>query len=222
MRILSTNIGKRLPYPLARDGATGHRKQSVPQIVVADPGPTDVDGTAPISGVVGDHVEDRVFHGGPLKAVLAVGREDLDLWSQRTGLPLPDGWMGENLTTQGWDVNASLVGERWAVGEAVLRVTVPRIPCRIFADIARTDAGQEHWIKDFTEAGGAGTYLAVERGGRICPGDAVEIIDMPEHGVTMRELFWAVTSKPELAARALEARARLDPETISRLEKRLG
>jgi MOSC domain-containing protein YiiM len=37
--------------------------------------------------------------------------------------------LGENLTTEGIDVNDALVGERWQVGTLVLEVTEPRVPC---------------------------------------------------------------------------------------------
>ena len=39
------------------------------------------------------------------------------------------GTVGENLTVDGVDLTAAVVGERWRVGAAVLRVTEPRIPC---------------------------------------------------------------------------------------------
>ena len=73
-------------------------------------------------GVEGDQVTDTKHHGGVYQAVYAFAREDLDLWGERLGARLPDGRFGENLTTDGIDVNEALIGERWRVGTALLEV----------------------------------------------------------------------------------------------------
>ena len=217
MHILSTNVGtaRRNPAKRGADAMTGHDKRAVPEISVFDPGAKSVDNPHP-SGVAGDFVGDAKHHGGSLQAVYAVGREDLDAWGELLGRGLPDGWMGENLTTRGGDVNASLVGSHWQVGTARLRVSVPRIPCATFADVARTP----RWVKRFTEAGGAGTYLQVLQAGTIRPGDRVEVIHRPDHGVTVREHFWALTCRPELSGHVLRAAAELPPESLQRLRPR--
>lgn len=219
MRILSVNIGRPVPNPVG-DGRdyghlTGHHKAPVDQIAVADPGPGGVDNQHP-SGVAGDFVGTPRHHGGSDKAVYAVGREDLDLWSQRLGRDLPNGWMGENLTTTGWDLNASVIGETWAVADAVLQVSVARIPCRTFAHVAQ----RQGWLKEFTAAGGAGTYLRVLHPGTITPGDEVRRLEVPEHGVTMRELFWARTIRPGLGGRVLDAADHLPEQIVAQLRSR--
>ena len=113
------------------------------------------------SGVVGDDVVSRKHHGGSRQAVYAVAREELDWWGATLGRELVDGMFGENLTTQGLDVDAAVVGERWRVGSALLEVTGPRIPCATF----RAWMGEPGWVRRFTERGRTGAYLAVvERG----------------------------------------------------------
>src|SRR5947199_2304287 len=67
-------------------------------------------------GLEGDEVADARDHGGVYQAVYAYAREDLDLWAERLGRPVPDGMFGENLTTEGIDVNAALIGEQWRIG----------------------------------------------------------------------------------------------------------
>ncbi|WP_420174531.1 MOSC domain-containing protein [Luteococcus sp. OSA5] len=216
MRILSTNIGAPRQDIAGYRRPTGHDKRPVAAITVSDPGPRSPDAPR-ASGVEGDFVGDRKHHGGTHKAVYAVGREDLDLWGERLGRQLHDGWMGENLTTQGWDLNASIVGERWRIGEAVLQVSVPRIPCRTFQVVAERPG----WIKEFIAGGGAGTYLRVLRPGTIRPGDAVEVFDVPSHGVTIRQFFQARTSHPELAEHVLSAGGHLDEADREKLQSRL-
>ena len=67
-------------------------------------------------GLEGDQVADTKHHGGVDQAVYAFAREDLDFWEGELGRPIRDGQFGENLTTEGIDVNEALVGERWQIG----------------------------------------------------------------------------------------------------------
>lgn len=212
MEILSTNIGRPREDIGGYGRPTGHDKRPVDRITLSDPGPRGA-GSPRLSGVEGDFVGDREHHGGSDKAVYAVGREDLDLWSERLGMDLPAGWMGENLTTLGHDLNAAVVGEKWRIGDALLQVCQPRIPCRTFQVVA----GRPGWIRQFTVAGGAGTYLRVLEPGTVHPGDRVEVLDVPGHGVGVREVFRARTTNPETAAAVLAAREDLPDEVVAKL-----
>src|SRR5262245_46097844 len=79
--------------------------------------------------LAGDDQADRKAHGGPDKVVYAYAVEDIQWWEQEVGRPLAYGEFGENLTTEGIEVNNALVGERWKIGSTVLEVSEPRIPC---------------------------------------------------------------------------------------------
>ena len=90
-----------------------------------------VAGRVAIRGVnlVGDDQADRQAHGGPDKVVYAYAAEDARWWEREIGRSLAHGEFGENLTTEGIEVNDALVGERWQIGTVVLEVSEPRIPC---------------------------------------------------------------------------------------------
>ena len=90
-----------------------------------------VDGRVAAKGVnlEGDDQADREAHGGFDKAIYAYAMEDLQWWEQEIDQDIEHGQFGENLTTQGIDVNNALVGERWQIGSTVLEVSEPRIPC---------------------------------------------------------------------------------------------
>src|SRR5262245_28089746 len=75
--------------------------------------------------LAGDDQADRQAHGGPDKAVYAYTVEDARWWEQQLGRSLAYGEFGENLTTEGIEVNEALVGERWQVGATVLEVSEP-------------------------------------------------------------------------------------------------
>ena len=173
--VLSVNVGSPSPRS-GKKTPTGIGKVPVDRIEVADPGPKrrGPDGEG-FSGVAGDFVGSGRHHGGTDQAVYAVAREELDHWERELGRELPDGMFGENLTTTGIDVDASEYGDVWTVGDAVLRVSAPRVPCATFA----LRMGERAWVRRFAERGRAGTYLAVLAPGTIRPGDT-------HHGPALR------------------------------------
>ncbi|MGP4016376.1 MOSC domain-containing protein [Saccharopolyspora sp. 5N708] len=137
------------------------------------------------TGVRGDTVCDVKHHGAWYQAAYAFDSEELRHWSQVLGHELVPGNAGENLTLAGCDSSSAVIGERWRIGGAVLRVTGPRTPCQVFAGF--WDA--KGLVKQFTEHGRTGAYLAVEEPGEISPGDAVEVLSRPGHGVRVAEVF---------------------------------
>ena len=139
------------------------------------------------NGVVGDRVIDTNVHGGYEQAVYAYAREDAQWWEKEINEEIPAGRFGENLTTEGIDVNAALIGEQWKIGSVILEVSQPRIPCRVFAGFWK----RATLIKDFTQAGRPGTYLRIIQEGSAQAGDSIEVIFKPNHTVTISDLFAA-------------------------------
>jgi MOSC domain-containing protein YiiM len=159
------------------------------------------DGTV---GLAGDRVYDVRNHGGTDQAVYAYAREDLDGWATEMGLALRNGVFGENLTTAGVAVNDALIGERWRIGaDVILEVSCPRIPCGTFQGWM----GRQGWIRRFTQAAQPGAYLRVIEPGDIQSGDPVEIVDRPDHDVTVAMTFRALTLEDDLLPRLLVATA---------------
>lgn len=191
--LLSVNLAHVRPNPDKRGVAiTGIDKVPTSETVrVRAPG-SKSDGLG--SGLVGDVIGDRRNHGGDTQAVYAYAREDLDHWESVLGRTLPGGTFGENLTTSGLDVNGAVIGERWRIGEVELQVTVPRIPCDTF----RARIAERGWLRTFTRAVRPGTYLSVVSPGQIRAGDRVNVVHRPAHGVTVAQVFRALTLEPEL------------------------
>lgn len=187
--IRSLNVG--VPREVsARSGFSGIGKRPVEgSVLVQEP-------LGAGSGVAGDHICDQENHGGIDQAVYAYAREDLDRWEAELGRPLADGVFGENLTTHGRDINEALVGERWRIGGALLQVTVPRIPCRTFADWLETRG----WVRTFTQRAVPGVYFRVLEPGHVSSGDAVTVEHRPDHDASIRTVFRALTTQPELLA----------------------
>jgi MOSC domain-containing protein YiiM len=214
-KVDSVNLGRPRPNPHKEVGWTGIGKQPTDgPVEVRAPGPKS---TGQGSGLVGDFIGDGKHHGGDDQAVYAFQREDLDEWERRLRRELPNGFFGENLTTIGLDINNARIGERWRIGdEVVLQVTAPRIPCATF----RGWMGEKGWAKIFTAAGRPGAYLKVITPGAIRAGDPIEVIDRPDHDVTVSLLFKATTTERELLPKLLAAEAYLDQETIEMARQR--
>jgi MOSC domain-containing protein YiiM len=131
--------------------------------------------------IEGDDQADRRVHGGPTKAVYAYAAEDYAWWTATLGVALEPGTFGDNLTVSGIDLAGCIVGERWRIASTIMRVTEPRIPCFKLC-IRMEDA---RFVQRFADAGRPGTYLAIEHEGDIGAGDAIELLDRPDHDVTI-------------------------------------
>ena len=205
-RVLSVNLARVRPNPDTRDAVvigieamTGIDKiPTSDPVFVRAPGKR---GRGLGSGLVGDVVCDRDNHGGDNQAVYAYAREDLDHWESVLGRALAGGMFGENLTTMGVDVNGAVIGERWLIGELELQVTVPRIPC----GTCRAWIAVRGWLRTFTLAALPGTYLSVVSPGQVRAGDPLKVVHRPAHGVTVAQVFRAVTREPNLLPSILAA-----------------
>jgi MOSC domain-containing protein YiiM len=161
-----------------------------------------VDGRHRVAGVNidGDDQADRRVHGGPTKAIYAYAAADYDWWQGQLGQPLAPGTFGENLTVAGIDPAAAVIGERWQVGTATLRVTEPRIPC-FKLGIRMGDAA---FVDRFAEAARPGAYLAIDAEGDIGAGDLIRLLDRPGHGLTIGTVERAYNAEPDLIPALLE------------------
>ena len=162
-----------------------------------------VSGRVPLRGVnlQGDDQADRAVHGGPDKAVYAYAREDIDWWEAELRRPLGDAPFGENLDVRGLPVSEAVIGERWAVGSALLQVAQPRLPCFKLG----LRMGDPRFLKRFAAAGRPGAYLRILREGEIGAGDAITVLDRPAHSVTSAVVARALLGERELLRVALEA-----------------
>ena len=151
-----------------------------------------VPGRVAVRGVnlEGDDQADRTVHGGPDKAVYAYAIEDVRWWEAELGRSLVYGEFGENLTTEGIDVNAALIGERWAIGSAILEVAGPRVPCWRLG--ARMD--DKFFPRRFVQAGRPGAYLRIVGEGHLGAGDEIRVVDAPVRGLSVVDVFHRFTS----------------------------
>lgn len=158
-------------------------------------------------GLYADVQADRKHHGGEDQAVYAYADEDAAHFADLLDRPIPAGLFGENLRTSGIDVTGAVTGERWLVGDTLLlEVTIPRIPCGTFARRLRVDK----WVKRFTEEGRPGAYFRVVKSGPVAAGDPITVLERPDHGVTIGDMFAGLT--PDQARAVLSSERPLAPK----------
>ncbi|MFI8977544.1 MOSC domain-containing protein [Nocardia asteroides] len=155
-------------------------------------------------GLAGDHVCDTTNHGGVHQAVYAYDEADAARWASELDRELPVGWFGENLRVSGLPLSDAVLGARLAIGDTLLEVSAPRVPCATFQQWA----GEPRWVKRFTLQSDTGTYFRVLTEGTIGAGDEARVVHVPAHGITVRDVFTG-------ADPALLERLRTEEPTIS-------
>jgi MOSC domain-containing protein YiiM len=166
---------------------------------------------SPVSGRVamrgdnldGDAQADLSVHGGVDKAVYGYPSEHYGYWCEWLGKDaLPWGAFGENLTTEGLLEGDVCIGDRFAIGSALLEVSQPRIPCHKLAmRHERADLP-----KHFLASGRSGFYFRIARAGEVAAGDAIErVVSDPQRlRVADVQTLARGAGDPELMRRAVE------------------
>ena len=163
MKIVSLNVGKpRTIHYVNRDVTTAIFKTPVPGPLLLRRLNLD-----------GDHQADLEVHGGCNKAVYAYPSEHYEFWRKEfPEMELPWGMFGENLTTAGVTEEGQCIGDHFRIGEAVVKVTQPRIPCyKLGIRFGRPDI-----VKRFLASKRSGIYFSVVEEGLVNTGDSIERI----------------------------------------------
>jgi MOSC domain-containing protein YiiM len=133
----------------------------------------------------GDRQADLTVHGGRDKAVYAYPSEHYAFWrKQFPDMDLPWGMFGENLTTEGLTEENAGIGDHFRIGEAVVSVTQPRLPCyKLGIRFGRPDV-----IKRFFASLRSGIYFSVVEEGRVKSGDAIEVVSRSPEGFRVSDV----------------------------------
>jgi MOSC domain-containing protein YiiM len=138
------------------------------------------------------------------------------------GRRLPYGQFGENLTVSGLDEAEACIGDRLEVGNALLTITQPRVPCFKLG----LRAGEPKLPRLFSESARTGFYLRVLREGVIEAGDEVRVLERGQGGVAVKTLFQAWLQPAAAGAAQVLTRALEVPELAAawrgQIENKLG
>jgi MOSC domain-containing protein YiiM len=175
MKLLSVNVGAVQPIQNGKpSGKTGIFK--TPRAVPVQVTPL---------GLEGDAIVDTRNHGGLDQAVYVFTAPDYAWWSAHLGRALEPGTFGENLTIADLESATLSIGDRLKVGDVVLEVTAPRIPCVTLA--ARM--GDPQFVKKFRRAERPGVYCRVIQAGPVRAGDAVTLTPYAGDGFSVIAFF---------------------------------
>ena len=155
----------------------------------------------------GDAQGDLSVHGGPDKAVYAYTFEHYSYWTKKLGrTDLAPGEFGENFTVEGMPEDAIFLGDVFRIGEALVEVTQPRLPCFKLG----LKMGDPKFPKQFLASGRLGFYLRVLEEGTLAAGDEIARIRSGPEGLTIREVAKLASDEKgsrELALKALRVSA---------------
>lgn len=130
------------------------------------------------NGLEGDEQGDRIYHGGPDKALHHYAADHYPAWAAwHPGSPvaMAPGAFGENISTTGITENDVHVGDVFSTGTVLLQVTQARQPCfRLNLRLQRDDAAL--WMQT---SGRTGWYYRVLRAGWLGAGDTLALVDRP-------------------------------------------
>lgn len=194
MRVMSVNVGRLETIPGAkRRSLTGIFKRPV-----FDPVKVERE------GLHGDHIGSVKYHGGPDQAVYLYSIQDYRWWEEQLGRELAPGTFGENLTVNEFGSRAPHVGDRWHIGELVLEISGPRIPCVTLAQRME----DPRFVKRFAQANRGGCYARVLNPGWVQAGMQVEIRPAPQDYPEVDQVFALCHSRdkdPVLLQQAIES-----------------
>jgi ferredoxin-NADP reductase/MOSC domain-containing protein YiiM len=197
VKLLSVNVSlpKQVPYQ-GKIITTGIFKEPVSDRVMVH-----------ALNIQGDGQADRKVHGGRDMAVYAYPFEHYEFWEETLGRSgFPFGQFGENLTVEGLTEETVRIGDVFRVGDALLQVTQPRIPCYKLA--LRMGEGAD-FPKRFQDSGRLGFYLRVIEEGEIGAGDLIERVDTDGWSLTIAEFIHSYLHKshePDSLRRMLASR----------------
>ena len=203
MTVLSVNVGSVRAMADAKvNGTTGIYKVPVAGDVMVH-----------MLGLEGDAVCDTENHGGPGQAVYVYGTPDYEWWSAELGAPLEPGMFGENLTVSGLASADCNIGDQLLVGDVLLEISAPRIPCHVLAK--RMDDAQ--FVKRFRAAERPGLYCRVITPGVVRAGMPVGFQPLSGPTLGVIEMFrdfytpvWSAETRARHLAAPIAERARGD------------
>ena len=130
----------------------------------------------------GDDQADKKVHGGAHQAAYCYPLEHYAHWQPKLAMSrLSYGTFGENFTITGLNEDNICIGDTLQIGEAVVQVTMPRIPCFKLAH----KLGNPKIIKEFLHSGRSGFYLRVLSEGLVKAEDAIKIISRDPLAITI-------------------------------------
>jgi MOSC domain-containing protein YiiM len=158
-------------------------------------------------GLEGDVQVDLKNHGGKDKAIYVYTVENYRFWERELKKSsFAFGQFGENFTVSGMPDDTVHIGDIFAIGELVVQVTQPRVPCFKLG----IKMGDPSFVDAFLNSGRTGFYFRVLEEGEVNSGDAIVRLQEDEGRLNIRDAMLAIIKGPrqqEIIERALRIEA---------------
>jgi len=212
LRVVSTNIGSKTNI--------NWKGSTVETGIYKYPSETSIELGS--EDVVGDHVSDRLHHGGVDKAFYVYSQDHYPYWKERyPDLDLQHGFFGENLTVSGCDEQSILIGSVYKIGTALVQVSQPRQPCFKLG----IRFGTQDMLKQFIDTPYCGVYFRVLQPGIVKREDVFKLLQEGSDKLTIADVFQLIYLKEsDNALTTLALKCESLPETCkaSILRKQTG
>lgn len=217
-----SNQGILNQFPATQVNAKGHTMKLL-SVNVAQPREIIYNGKPVLTGIYKEPIEGRVMlhqlnldgdkqadlkaHGGKYKAVYFYSYDHYVFWEQELGRDdFEFGQFGENFTVEGLTEDLVHVGDQFRIGEALVEVTQPRVPCFKLGH----KMGSQKFVKQFLRSLRSGFYVRVLEEGEVGAGDSIQRVAVGPQQMTVREVNHALyfdSENIEAAQRALKIKA---------------
>ena len=200
--------------------AVTHKDKTVSTGIFKEP----VDGPIMVRrlNLQGDRQADLKSHGGVCKAIYAYPVEHYTHWARELDrADFAFGQFGENFTVKGLLERDISVGDVLQLGDVVLEVTQPRVPC---FKLGIRMGGLDDFPNRFLRSGLVGFYLRVLKEGEVSTGMKIERTGAESESMSIQDIHHAMHfDKRNLAVakRALGIDA-LSPGWCHAFERRLS
>lgn len=176
MKVLSVNLAKPREITLnAKKRLTGMYKKPVLEPI-----------TLTKHGVEKDIVADKENHGGWSKAVYLYGKNNYAFFKDSyPELAFDNGLFGENITISNLDETNVYIGDEYKMGNAIIKITEPRLPC----DTLGYRFGTQKIVKHFMKSTFCGAYCSVIKEGEVKYNDTLKLIKRPKNSLSLAMVY---------------------------------
>lgn len=176
MKVISTNIGEKVTFNWnGKSIETGIFKKPVKKPIFLG-----------ISDVERDTVCDRENHGGKDKACYFYGANHYSFWKEKhPNLIFNYGMFGENITLDNVDETTIRIGSTYRIGNAIVQISEPRIPCFKLGYRFNNQAV----IKEFINSSYSGFYVRIIKQGEVKVGDEFQLFEQNENDFSVEDAF---------------------------------
>lgn len=155
------------------------------------------------TGIIGDELADDRSLGRKNHALYLFNADHYAAYETVLARRLMPGAFAENVLYSGPDEDEFRIGDILAIGDVVLQITTPRIPCFKLRHFLDTHQG---FPAEFSASGKTGFYTLVQRGGMISPGNEIRLVSTNSENATVADLNNVMTQfdfDPEMIQRVL-------------------